>query len=60
MITDDETDIVLETPAALINVGLEVFSESLLAQGVRTIQVEWRPPAGGNERLMNILEKMGR
>ncbi len=49
---------VLHRPVAVINVGLESFAESLAAQDVPVIQVEWRPPAGGNERLMAILEKM--
>ena len=44
-------------PAA-INVGLEAFYDSLLAQGAQAVHVDWRPPAGGNERLMSILAKM--
>lgn len=49
---------VLERPAAVINVGLELFHHSLLAQGVHSVQVEWRPPARGNARLISILERM--
>jgi FdrA protein len=41
-----------------INVGLETFYESLTEQGVETVQVDWKPPAGGNEQLMSILKKM--
>jgi FdrA protein len=41
-----------------INVGLESFYESVIRQGARAIQVDWRPPAGGNEKLMGILAKM--
>jgi hypothetical protein len=29
-----------------------------MAQGAAAIQVDWRPPAGGNEKLMAILERM--
>ncbi len=43
---------------AAINVGVESFYDSLKAQGAEAIQVEWRPPAGGNEKLMAILAKM--
>jgi FdrA protein len=43
---------------AAINIGLETFYESLLTQGVTVVHVEWRPPAGGDERLINILAKM--
>jgi FdrA protein len=51
---------VLREPPAAINVGLETFLESLAAQGCPAIQVDWRPPAGGNERLAAILERMKR
>jgi FdrA protein len=51
---------VLHQPLAAINVGLESFAESLEAQGAPVIQVDWQPPAGGNERLMAILERMRR
>ncbi|HSB90835.1 MAG TPA: acyl-CoA synthetase FdrA [Anaerolineales bacterium] len=46
-----------DQPAA-INVGLEAFHDSLLAQGSRSVHVDWRPPAGGDDRLMEILAKM--
>jgi len=49
---------VLHQPLAAINVGLESFTESLMAQGAPAIQVDWQPPAGGNEKLMTILERM--
>jgi len=42
-----------------INVGLEHFHDSLVAQGTKVVHVEWRPPAGGNERLQAILAKIG-
>jgi FdrA protein len=43
---------------AAINVGLETFYESLLAQGAAAVQVDWRPPAGGDERMAALLERM--
>jgi len=49
---------VLREPLAAINVGLESFTESLRAQDAAVIQVDWRPPAGGNERLMAMLQRM--
>ncbi len=49
---------VLHQPLAAINVGLESFTESLMAQGAPVIQVDWQPPAGGDEKLMAILERM--
>jgi len=51
---------VLQAPLAAINIGLESFAASLRAQGAAVSQVDWRPPAGGNEQLMAILERMRR
>jgi FdrA protein len=48
----------LNQPLAGINVGLESFAESLRDQDATAIQVDWRPPAGGNEKLAAILERM--
>jgi FdrA protein len=48
----------LHQPLAAINVGLESFYASLVGQGAPAIHVDWRPPAGGNERLAAILAKM--
>lgn len=48
----------LKQPLAAINVGLESFYDSLLSQGAQAVHVEWRPPAGGNERLASLLAKM--
>jgi FdrA protein len=49
---------VLHQPLAAINVGLASFAESLQIQDAAVIQVDWKPPAGGNERLMAILERL--
>ena len=48
----------LSQPLAAINVGLESFYESLTSQGAKAVHVEWRPPAGGNEKLASLLAKM--
>ena len=49
---------VLGRPLAALNVGLESFTQSLTAQNAQVIHVDWRPAAGGNEKLMAILERM--
>ncbi len=48
----------LSQPVAAINAGLQSFTDSVAAQGAEVLQVDWRPPAGGNEMLMAILMKM--
>ncbi|MBQ7738679.1 MAG: hypothetical protein IJT59_03365, partial [Desulfovibrionaceae bacterium] len=40
---------------AIVNVGLEKFYNELKSQNVACAQVDWRPPAGGDKELINIL-----
>ncbi|MEZ4661431.1 MAG: acyl-CoA synthetase FdrA [Caldilineaceae bacterium] len=49
---------ILEDPLTALNIGLEIFTDSLRSQGAAVVQVDWRPPAGGNERLAGILARM--
>lgn len=44
----------------VVNIGLEGFYKATLDQGTTSVQVEWRPPAGGNKKLMDILEKLNK
>ena len=58
---DDDTPIdpaAFAAPLAAINVGLESFHTSLVAQGAAAVHVDWRPPAGGDERLLRILDRL--
>jgi FdrA protein len=48
----------LQQPVAAINVGLESFYESVTSQGVQAVHVDWRPPAGGNEKMASLLARM--
>ncbi len=48
----------IKKPVAGINVGLESFAENLVAQGAKAVHVDWKPPAGGNEKLAAILARM--
>lgn len=49
----------LTQPVRVINVGLESFALDLTAQGVPVTQVQWSPPAGGNEKMAALLAKLG-
>ncbi|MRR28957.1 acyl-CoA synthetase FdrA, partial [bacterium] len=49
---------VLKKPLEAINIGLESFYENLKLQGTPTVQLDWRPTAGGNEKLIGILDRM--
>jgi hypothetical protein len=43
---------------SVVNLGLEGFSDDLARQGVAVSQVDWRPPAGGDQRVAELLAKV--
>ncbi len=47
-----------ESDLKIINMGLEGFSEDLTDQGVDVVQVEWRPPAGGDSEMAKLLDRL--
>jgi len=49
----------LAQPPRVVNVGLELFADSLRAQGVGVVSVDWQPPAGGKQKLIEMLDKLG-
>jgi FdrA protein len=51
-------DNVLPEALRVINIGLESFADDLRAEGVAVVQLEWRPPAGGNARLASLLASL--
>ena len=55
---DNKRADLLSDQPVVINIGLPEFFESLVDQDVQVIHVDWRPPAGGDEELINLLEKL--
>lgn len=49
----------LERGPRVVNVGLELFAESLRQQGVPVVSVDWRPPARGDAELLGALRQLG-
>lgn len=49
-----------EQELRIINMGLVTFADNLKDQNAIVVQMDWRPPAGGNEKLMALLQKLGR
>ena len=43
----------------VINIGLELFADTLKDQGIDVINVDWRPPAGGDKKMAELLNKLG-
>ena len=46
---------IFTAPLRVINIGVEGFAEDLKAAGVEVIQLDWRPPTGGDARLVSLL-----
>ena len=45
-------------PVIAINLGLKQFGASLEQQGVDVVQVDWAPPAGGDQEMMDLLDEL--
>ena len=41
------------------NVGSRVFANALEKQGVEVLQVDWKPVAGGDKEMQDILNMLG-
>lgn len=49
---------VFAEPLRVINIGVEGFAEDLKAAGVEVVQLDWRPPSGGDARLASLLASL--
>jgi hypothetical protein len=45
-------------PLQVINLGLDIFALELQEAGVLVVHVDWKPPAGGDPRLLALLERL--
>ncbi len=48
----------LSRPLHVVNVGLQLFSESIQRQQVPVTHVQWEPPAKGDLELLSILDDL--
>ncbi len=53
-----ETGNLLNEPLRVINLGLSSFAHSLEEQEVKVQRVDWRPPAGGDQEMIELLEQL--
>ena len=51
-------DDLLRGPLVIVNLGLPGFAESLQAQELDVVQVDWLPPAGGDEEMIDLLDRL--
>jgi len=48
----------LQEPIVVINLGLTKFAKSLEEQQVEVLQVDWVPPAGGDQEMIDLLDQL--
>lgn len=48
----------LQAPVRAVCAGAPLFSEALAAQGAAAVQLDWRPPAGGDPLLAGALARL--
>ncbi len=53
----DESGI-FDKPLIVINIGVRKFAESLSEQEIETIHIDWSPPAGGDEEMIDLLDEL--
>ena len=58
MSTDFDARGLLQGPPSVINVGLKEFARDLSQHGVAVAEVDWTPPARGDERLLKVLTRL--
>ena len=50
----------LNTKPRIINVGVESFNDSLRTFGGKSVQYNWKPMAGGNKRMIHLLNELAK
>jgi len=51
-------DEILRESLVAINLGLKGFADNLEQQQVEVVQVDWVPPAGGDQEMIELLEDL--
>ena len=55
---DDKLADFLNKPLIVINIGVNQFADSLSEQDVDVTHIDWSPPAGGDEQMLDLLDTL--
>lgn len=55
---ENKVNNLFQSKLVVTNVGLEVFYDAVIAQKNQCIHVNWKPQAGGNKKLADLLSKL--
>lgn len=50
----------LNSKPRIVNIGLTSFTDSITTYGGKAVQYDWKPIAGGNKKLIKILNKLSK
>ena len=54
-----EEKTILTEKLKVVNIGIKTFADDLRSQNVEVVNVDWKPPAGGDIEMLRILAKLG-
>jgi FdrA protein len=54
----DPVQKLLNDPPIVLNLGLIKFAESLDDQDLEVLHVDWSPPAGGDQEMIDLLDHL--
>ncbi|WP_455382518.1 oxamate carbamoyltransferase subunit AllG family protein [Salinispira pacifica] len=46
------------TDLKVVNIGLKSFADNLTAEGVEAVHLSWKPPAGGDPGMIDLLDRL--
>ncbi|MBI4787026.1 MAG: fdrA domain protein [Chloroflexi bacterium] len=55
---ETKLDELLNHPPIIINIGVQDFAAALETQGAQVIHLDWSPPAGGDQEMLSLLDKL--
>jgi hypothetical protein len=56
---NNNSDSILGKKLNVITIGVSTFAEDLRKQGIAVLDLDWKPPAGGNPEMANLLDRLG-
>jgi FdrA protein len=48
-----------DSQLVVVNVGPKLFGDALVKQNFEVVQVDWKPPAGGDKKMRELLSSLG-
>ncbi len=54
----DELMELIDGPIVAINVGIQEFGSALEEQGIQVVYIDWSPPAGGDQEMIDLLDQL--